>query len=1180
MHYRITLAIVLAFSIVASALPGWDFANAATSVPWTNATRLTATPTQEGLQLELTAWDSNLAADLDLDPAECGGLAIEYCAEGFETATSGQLFFQTAASPDYDEQKEIILPPLNCDGEWHAIAVDCAQVRGGKRLWTDGGRITGVRLDLADQFPGRIILRSIKMLPPKQPLAETLGLPDRRAVELPTTRAAAAATAVDPDAPVFTSPMAAPANGGFDHVGHCYLRRDFELKATARQALMQSVCDDEIAAVYLNGHRIDHDWSVNWKRSDAVEIPPDYLVPGRNLLAVDYVNTGSVGGLMLDLQVVGEDGSFELITLDGAVGSIAPNPENWMSPAAITDWPLAATRPGPPAPPWHDYPPYRSIQPTENKLEVVLLEQNGTQVEIALRGTPALDDSSRLVAKLYCQNVDKPVLTLTGTFAELGGQRQPDGSYLFRLDDRGYLRYGAPLEASWEFGMHGRQCSGDTTVAVHLGDRPMPGEPAVLKLAQTPNGPVPMLNGKPFYFNVLTVDSFQVSSGVEGPGSPFNVVVSRAGGQNPEWWIGPGQYDFTALDRQLNFALANYPDAMLGFYVWCQPGLWYGRTYPERMSRDENGSTYGYYVSAISFSNPEYRADAAHALAAFVEHCEKYFGPRMALYNLMGGATCEWQGWTCHTERFSDYSDTEARQFAKFAAEHQRQASTIPTPTERTRGNADGEVFRNVITDWKSILYDEFYNRSMAACIDELAHAAKTACGGAKLVGAYYGYLLEYATLGYCVNSGGHNDLRRLLDSPDLDFFLSPQSYHARALGGPNAEMKPFAAIREAGKLSMVEDDTRTHLIPATAHDQTLNLADTIAVFQRNLGMYLAHGVPLNQLPLVGGNELAHPAIKQLFLRALAAGQFRYEHPAPLRAEVAAVVDQDSIRYLIPTIRSVQVPEDRRFVYSSTGDFVESSRYTLPVSGELLYYQRYPLAQCGTAVDWLLLDDVPRLASQYKLVILLGAYADTPALRHAVAALKAAGTKVLVAYGAGFIDPAEQGFSAAPMNELLGMAIHQVKAGSLAVKFPDGHAVGGDYTVTPRFCVEDAEATTLAHYATNPDLVAVAAKGNALFYGGALLDAKFVRETARAAGAHIYCDSDDNLCAGNGFIVIHAIQPGTKTIRLPKPADVTDLFTGELLGRNVTEVSFAMDSFQTRVLITGNADEHHAAFGK
>ena len=107
-----------------------------------------------------------------------------------------------------------------------------------------------------------------------------------------------------------------------------------------------------------------------------------------------------------------------------------------------------------------------------------------------------------------------------------------------------------------------------------------------------------------------------------------------------------------------------------------------------------------------------------------------------------------------------------------------------------------------------------------------------------------------------------------------------------------------------------------------------------------------------------------------------------------------------------------------------------------------------------------------------------------------------------------------------------------------------------------------------------------AAKGNALFYGGALLDAKFVRETARAAGAHIYCDSDDNLYAGNGFVVIHAISPGAKTIHLPAPADVTDLFTGELLGRNVTEVSFAMDSFQTRVLITGNADEHHAAFGK
>ena len=1124
--------------------------------------------------MDLFAWDSNLTADnLDLDPLECGGLAIEYRAEGFATATSGQIFFQTETSQGYDEQKEIYLPSLKCDGDWHTITVDASQIRGGKRLWTEGGHITSLRLDLADQFPGRILLRSIKMLPHKESRAALHGLPETRPVEIPPAdpQSWLRSNTVDREAPVFSSPMTAPANGGFDHVGHCYLRRDFIVDATVQKALLQSVCDDEIADVFINGRRVEHAWSRNWKKSDSVVIPADYFLPGRNLLAVDYINTGSVGGLMMDLQIVLENGSYSLVTMDGASGTFQQPAENWMTLETAVDWLLAETRPGAPNPPWRDFPPYRSIRPELAQMTVTLLRQEGSAVDIVMRGDPALTEESRVFAKLFSgREQDVLVKLFSGTIAELGGVRQEDGSYRLHFDDQGYLRYGESVDAVWEFGMHGRNVSGDTKVAFRLGDRPMPGERAVLRVSDTPCGPVPMLNGKPFYFNILTIDTFQVPSGMEGPGSPFNVAVSRAGGQNPEWWIGPNEYDFTALDRQLNFALTNYPDAMLGFYVWCEPGLWYGKMFPERMSRNELNQTYGYYVSAISFSNPEWRADAQTALAALVEHCEKYFGPKMVLYGLMGGATCEWQGWTAHSEVFSDYSETETRQFSEYATTLGKAVAEVPSRAKRTA--TDGGIFRNPVRDWEAILYDRFYNVAMARTVAEIATAVKQACGGDKLVGAYFGYLQEYGTLGYCVNSGGHNDLRQLLDSPDIDFLLSPNSYGLRSLGAPNAEMKPFAAIREAGKLSIIEDDTRTHLLPPAGYDQTLNLEDTIAVFQRNLAQYLSHGMPLNQLPLVGGNELDHPVIRQTFLRTVQAGQFLYDHPVIARAEIAAVIDADSIQYLGATRAAVFTKETARYTYAANGDFEDGDRFTLPISGELLYYQRYPLAQCGAPVDWILLDDVPRLADQYKLVILLGAYADTAQLRQAIAALKAAGTKFLVAYGAGFIDPAEEGFSAAPMNELLGMQVHQVSGGSIAVEFPDGRTAGADYTVTPRFCVDDPEATTLAHYAAAPELAAVAEKDNAIFYGGALLDTDFVREVARTAGVHIYCETTDNLAVGNGIVALHCNQPGTKTIRFPEATDVMDLFTGEVLGRGVTEVSFPMEGFATRALITGDAD--------
>ena len=179
----------------------------------------------------------------------------------------------------------------------------------------------------------------------------------------------------------------------------------------------------------------------------------------------------------------------------------------------------------------------------------------------------------------------------------------------------------------------------------------------------------------------------------------------------------------------------------------------------------------------------------------------------------------------------------------------------------------------------------------------------------------------------------------------------------------------------------------------------------------------------------------------------------------------------------------------------------------------------------------------------------------------------------MVVYGAGFIDTEREEFSDTPMDELLDLNIRMVKPGSIAVKFPDGRTAGADYTVEPRFAVDDPQATALAAYASNHKLVAAAEKGNMLFYGGALLDADFVRETARQSGAHIYCESTDNLAAGNGIVSIHCNQPGVKTIRFPEATDVVDLFGGEVLGRNVTDVSFPMKGFETRVLITGDADE-------
>ena len=1168
------IPLLLQFLLICHAAEvGWDFTHETACADWTAMRKnLTATATTEGLRLEVTGPDSCIGLkEIELSPGGIGRLEIEYRATGFgDGATTGQLFFASAANPKFTEKTQFRLPALKCDGAWHTLAVTTGDIPYGDALWKNAGKIISLRLDLVDQSPGEITVRSLKFLPPPQSRAARLGVPEQRERTLPEkgTLTLAASSAH------FASPMVAP-QGKFEHQGNRFIRIPFTLDQPVKQALLQTACDDRLIDIYLDGNKLQKAWTHDWRTADVLKFTPDELAVGKHLLAVEYTNGDTVGGLMLDLQLVLADGSYRTITAaDHSRGAVDSVPADWFQPDFDdAAWPPCDTRPGAPNPPWTFAHEYQSIDPSRLGYSVTLRDQNGADVTVAFSGLDGrpIGDDERLYLRLYS---DRNVLidSQLGTPAELGATREADGTLLLDVNDRGFFRYGQPTSGHWQFGVDEREPAGDNTFPFELPlDRPMPGESAELRLEQRAGAPVPLLNGKPFYFSILTTLLFNVPTGMEGPGSPFNLVTTRIGGWHGLWWIGPDEYDFAPVDRQLNMCLARYPDAMLGLFVWCQPGKWYQELYPERCSLAENATKPNqYYVSSVSFSNPEYQADACRAVKALIEHVEKYYGPRIVLYNLMGGATCEWQGWNCHTALFADYNPNTIPDFQRYAASRGATVDHIPTRAERTAG-LPGGIFRDPVRDAMPMLYDDFYNAAMADCVEQIARTARQATGGRKLVGAYFGYHQEYGNLGYCVTSGGHNDSWRLITSPDMDFFLSPLSYGLRSLGAPAADMKPYAALRHHGKISIMEDDTRTSLIAPTGFDQTLNLQDTINVLKRNEGMSLARRNPYLQLPLVGGNEVADPAIRQMMLQTMKAGQYIVEHPVPVDAEIAAVIDEKSLTSLVPTRRTFSTPETARFAYSNAdGTFQDGSRGVLPLSGELLYYQRYGLSQLGAPVDMVMLEEIPEIAAKYKMVVFLDAFQDSPALRRALAALKDAGTTVVVAYGAGFMD--QQGVNHKNMSQLLNIKLVTINKGTLRVEFPDGRATGAEYPVQPRFAVADPDATPLARYADG-GATAVARKGKLLFYGGALLDTAFLRETARAAGVHIYMESGDNLFAGGDVLSLHAITPGTKTIRLPRATDAVEIYTGEVLGRHTDTLTLEMNSFDTKVILLGNADQ-------
>ena len=1015
----------------------------------------------------------------------------------------------------------------------------------------------------------------LEQLKKQFPEEVAMGIPVKLEVDMPNpVKRDEAKSAKQEKRPVFTSQLVSPAQD-FKYLGECNLLVKFTLDGPVEKALWQSVCDDQMENLWINGRHVAHEqWSVDWKTMDSFQIPADYFVTGENTLAITYLNTGDIGGLMMDLQLLLAGDKFMVVTADNAVGLTGKAPEGWQqADFDCAGWAPVAKRPGPPASPWKGFNPknYVSIQAKGEIVKVKLLQRKKITADVRFTSKKGFHGGEKFFARL-CQGNGLVLNEFMGTAKDLNGTMNEDGSIDFHFSWFNGEYYGAPVKMYWEFGVAGGKVVGDNLVNFTTDGDATPGEPLVSCIAKTANGPIPMVNGKPYYFNILTVHGYGAGlskqSGMEGEGSPFNTLALRLGSGETIWWMGPEKYDFTSVDRCFNAIFQRFPESKLALYVWCHPGNWYRTAYPERICLFEDGSAHNYYMAPVSFSNPDALRDAEKAVRALVEHIEKYFGSRTLLYNLQGGISCEWQGWAAQSNHYADYSEYAIHDFERYAAKNGIVTKGIPGREERETGI--DSTFRSPKKDALAILYAKYYSETISNFVDSLAKVVKETCPNEKLVGAYYGYHMEYANMVHSVNGGGHNDLQRLLDSPYLDFFLSPQSYGIRSYGSPNADMKPYGAIRKAGKLSILEDDTRTHLTFKTAYEQTPNLNMTLNILKRNVGMALSRNVPLNHFPIIGGNELNHPAIREMFTQSIKAGQYLMEHGADPSAEIAAVVDEEAVRYVAVNRRDVFVKDHDRYKYNDNGELVDPPRRLYPIYSDLLYYQRIPLAQIGAPVDMIMLDDVVKHGKEYKMVIFLNSFKDTPKLREAIQYLHDNNVTTVFTYGTGFID--DNGFSTKTLSECVGMNMENDGAGNLRIRFADGAIAGQDYGAKTRFKVVDKDAVPLAQYNDNSG-VAVARKGNTFFYGTTDLDHKFLQDVARSAGVFFFSDTKDNVFASKDIVSIHTAGGGHKTIHLPKVADVVEIYSGEVVARQTDTFEFDMAPFDTRVFLYGNLEE-------
>jgi hypothetical protein len=80
-----------------------------------------------------------------------------------------------------------------------------------------------------------------------------------------------------------------------------------------------------------------------------------------------------------------------------------------------------------------------------------------------------------------------------------------------------------------------------------------------------------------------------------------------------------------------------------------------------------------------------------------------------------------------------------------------------------------------------------------------------------------------------------------------------------------------------------------------------------------------------------------------------------------------------------------------------------------------------------------------------------------------------------------------------------------------------------------------------------------------------------LREVARYAGVHIYCDAEDVLYADRNYLMLHTVRAEQKRVHLPHPADVWEVYSQRQVGHQCTCFEDWMEAGTTHLYYYGPA---------
>jgi hypothetical protein len=229
----------------------------------------------------------------------------------------------------------------------------------------------------------------------------------------------------------------------------------------------------------------------------------------------------------------------------------------------------------------------------------------------------------------------------------------------------------------------------------------------------------------------------------------------------------------------------------------------------------------------------------------------------------------------------------------------------------------------------------------------------------------------------------------------------------------------------------------------------------------------------------------------------------------------------------------------------------------------------------GAPVDIILAEALDK-AKPYKVYVFMNSFNYDKQFLDIVKKLQQKQCTLLWVYAPGFAY--QNNASVAAMNQLTGFQFKQLEKDVMpAVTLADGSWFGTPTVrVKPLFAVTDPQVRVLGRYEDGSVGLASRKIGKSLsfFSGPWQLELPFLSQMLKESGVHIFSETGDPFEANDSLVVLHARNPGKKTIKLPrKAAVVLDVYANRIIARNTDTIEYSSELHETRVFYYGNDAE-------